>query len=72
MSTTRMVSNDLLPPGVQDREAEAVKHPAMVGDFTHWSSPGWDEKRGRPAVILTFDPECPRCREVSGKEEVEK
>lgn len=67
MNTRRIVSDKLLPPGATDREAEAKKHPGMVNGFTHWSSPGWDEERQVAVITLTFDPDCPRCKDLNLK-----
>jgi len=50
-----------------DLEKEAEKHPGSIKGFTHWSSSGWDEKNQCPMSVLTFDPDCPRCQELSTK-----
>ena len=50
-----------------DWEKEAEKHPLSLNGFTHWSSPGWSEKDKCPMVTLTFDPDCPRCKELESE-----
>ncbi|MDP2720074.1 MAG: hypothetical protein Q8P44_09695 [Dehalococcoidia bacterium] len=67
MEVKRYASAGILPHGA-DPDVEAEKHPAMVNEFTHWSSPGM--VNDKPAVLLTFDPDCPRCKEFkAGKAE---
>jgi hypothetical protein len=67
MKTKRVVSNELLTPGANEEE-EAKKHPDLINGFTHWASMGWDVKEKCPVMILTFDPDCPRCKEVNSHE----
>lgn len=66
MKHRRIVSNELLTPG-EDEEEEAKKHPALVNGFTHWASMAYDPETDSPVTILTFDPDCPRCKEAKKK-----
>ena len=63
----RIVSEELLPPGVTDAEVEAKKHVIITNGFFHWSKAGQGKITGQLATILTFDPDCPRCKKLRQK-----